>query len=102
MAAVTSQVPYAGETVVKGSGVLLYTTNTSEDADNGGTEDAVTVPDVSGMTRIEAYDALTAVGLTLRIEPEDQSGKAIRQKPAAGETLPFGQSVTVEFSQVEE
>ncbi len=102
VAAVTSQVPYAGETVVKGSGVLLYTTNTSEDADNGGTEDAVTVPDVSGMTRIEAYDALTAVGLTLRIEPEDQSGKAIRQKPAAGETLPFGQSVTVEFSQVEE
>ena len=101
-AAVTSQVPYAGETVAKGSGVLLYTTNTAQDADNGGTEDAVTVPDVSGMTRIEAYDALSAVGLTLRIEPEDQSGKAIRQKPAAGETLPFGQSVTVEFSQVEE
>ena len=100
--AVTSQVPYAGETVVKGSGVLLYTANTAEDADNGGTEDAVAVPDVSGMTRIEAYDALTAVGLTLRIEPEDQTGKAVRQKPAAGETLPFGQSVTVEFSQVEE
>ncbi len=101
-AAVTSQVPYARETVAKGSGVLLYTTDTTEDADHGGTEDLVTVPDVSGMTRIEAYDALTAVGLTLRIEPEDQSGKAIRQKPAANETLPFGQSVTVEFSQVEE
>ncbi len=100
--AVTSQVPYAGEVVAKGSGVLLYTENTAEDADNGGTEDLVTVPDLSGMTRVQAYDALTAIGLALRIEPEDQSGKAIRQKPAAGETLAFGQSVTVEFSQVEE
>ncbi|MEL7603370.1 MAG: PASTA domain-containing protein, partial [Bacillota bacterium] len=98
---VISQVPFARDTAVSGSGVLLYTTDTAEDAEATFAEDTVEVPDLSGKTRLEAYDALAAVGLTLRMEPEDQSGTAIRQKPEAGEEIAFGQSVTVEFSQVQ-
>ena len=98
---VISQVPFARDTAVSGSGVLLYTTDTAEDAEATFAEDTVAVPDLSGKTRLEAYDALAAVGLTLRMEPEDQSGTAIRQKPEAGEKIAFGQSVTVEFSQVQ-
>ncbi|OQA14865.1 MAG: Stage V sporulation protein D [Firmicutes bacterium ADurb.Bin356] len=100
-AAVVAQVPIAGVSVVQGSGVLLYTEKTS--ADDVQLEDSTfTVPDLIGKTRLEAYDALTAAGLVLRIEPEEQSGIAVRQKPSAGEKLFFGQSVTVEFSKVRE
>lgn len=98
---VISQVPFAQDIAVTGSGVLLYTTDTAEDAKATLAEDTVEVPDLSGKTRLEAYDALAAVGLTLRMEPEDQSGTAIRQKPEAHEKIAFGQSVTVEFSQVQ-
>ena len=100
-AEVVSQVPFANETVVSGSGVLLYTVKTTVDSE-GQDADMVTVPDLIGKTRLEAYDALAAVGLTLRMEPEDQSGAAIRQKPEATEKAAFGQSVTVEFSDVQE
>ncbi len=101
-AEVVSQVPFANETVVSGSGVLLYTSKTTVDSEAQGTEDLVTVPNLIGKTRLEAYDALAAVGLTLRMEPDDQSGTAIRQKPEANEKAAFGQSVTVEFSDVQE
>ncbi len=98
---VISQVPFAKDKAVTGSGVLLYTANTAEDAEATFAEDTVEVPDLTGKTRLEAYDALAAIGLNLRMEPEDQSGVAIRQKPEAHEEIPFGQSVTVEFSQVQ-
>ncbi len=98
---VISQVPFAQDAAVTGSGVLLYTGDTAEDADATFAEDTVEVPDLTGKTRLEAYDALAAIGLKLRMEPEDQSGVAIRQKPEAHEKIAFGQSVTVEFSQVQ-
>ena len=98
---VVSQVPFAHDTAAAGSGVLLYTTDTAADSQAALAEDMVEVPDLSGKTRLEAYDALTALGLKLRMEPEDQSGTAIRQKPEAHEKIAFGQSVTVEFSQVQ-
>lgn len=92
------QVPGAGETVVKGSGVLLYTAETTVDSAGVNEEIMVLVPDVLGKSRLEAYQALTQVGLEMRIMPEDQSGKAIRQTPAAGEQVEFGSEVTVEFT----
>ena len=97
---VTAQVPFAGQTVVKDSGVLLYTASTSAEYDNGtGSEpELVTVPNVTGMTRLEASDALAAKGLKILIYPEDQTGKAIRQSPAAGESVAAGTEVLVEFS----
>ena len=83
-----------------GSGVLLYTVMTSADEPDITAEEdeMVTVPDVFDKTRLEASDALKAKGLTIKIDPPDQSGKAIRQSPAAGETVPKGTEVLVEFS----
>ncbi len=95
-ATVARQAPTAGGIVVKGSGVLLYTEMTGAEP---GTqpEDTVKVPNVIGKTKLEAYDALRAAGLTLRIDPADQTGKATKQQPAAGEKAPVGAEVTVDF-----
>lgn len=97
---VVAQVPAAGQTAVKGSGVLLYTENTSAMPEGGtaGEPELVTVPNVVGMTRLAASDALAAQGLKILIYPEDQTGKAIRQSPAAGESAAEGTEVLVEFS----
>ena len=86
--------------LTSGSGVLLYTVMTSADEPDITQEEdeMVTVPDVLDKTRLEASDALKAKGLTIKIDPPDQSGKAIRQSPVAGETVPKGTEVLVEFS----
>lgn len=98
---VTAQVPIEGKNVQAGSGVLLYTAMTSAPSEDilGEQEDEmVIVPDVFDKTKLEANDALKAKGLIIKIDPPDQSGKAIRQSPAAGETVPKGTEVLVEFS----
>lgn len=97
---VTAQVPVAGSTVTSGSGVLLYTEIMTTDADTGETpqDETVKVPDITGMTRLEANDALKAKGLTILIDPPDQTGKVIRQSPAAGTTVEPGTQVLAEFS----
>lgn len=98
---VTAQVPIEGKNVQAGSGVLLYTAMTSTPSEDilGEQEDEmVIVPDVFDKTKLEANDALKAKGLIIKIDPPDQSGKAIRQSPAAGETVPKGTEVLVEFS----
>ena len=98
---VTAQVPIEGKSAQAGSGVLLYTAMTSAPSEDilGEQEDEmVIVPDVFDKTKLEANDALKAKGLIIKIDPPDQSGKAIRQSPAAGETVPKGTEVLVEFS----
>lgn len=98
---VTAQVPIEGKSVQAGSGVLLYTAMTSapsEDISGEQEDEMVIVPDVFDKTKLEANDALKAKGLIIKIDPPDQSGKAIRQSPAAGETIPKGTEVLVEFS----
>ena len=98
---VTAQIPIEGKSVQAGSGVLLYTAMTSAPSEDilGEQEDEmVIVPDVFDKTKLEANDALKAKGLIIKIDPPDQSGKAIRQSPAAGETVPKGTEVLVEFS----
>ena len=98
---VTAQVPIEGKSVQAGSGVLLYTAMTSapsEDISGEQEDEMVIVPDVFYKTKLEANDALKAKGLIIKIDPPDQSGKAIRQSPAAGETVPKGTEVLVEFS----
>ena len=97
---VTAQIPVAGQAAVKGSGVLLYTADTSAEYSTEGEDEPelVTVPDVSGMTRLKASDTLKANGLKILIYPENQTGKAIRQSPMAGESVPAGTEVLVEFS----
>lgn len=98
---VVTQVPAAQDIVVKGSTVLLYTELTSKESTEEEAGTSIEVPDLIGDTMLEAYQKLNDLGLTLRIVPEDQSGKAIRQKPAAGAKLSIGDEVTVEFSPVE-
>lgn len=98
---VTAQVPIEGKSAQAGSGVLLYTAMTSapsEDISGEQEDEMVIVPDVFDKTKLEANDALKAKGLIIKIDPPDQSGKAIRQSPAAGETVPKGTEVLVEFS----
>ena len=97
---ITAQVPAANEQVQKNTDVLLYTEATNVDISET-VQELVTVPDVVGKTRLAANDALAAKGLTIRIEPEDQTGTAIRQVPAAGEQVPVGTEVLVEFSHIE-
>ena len=97
---VTAQVPAANEVVQRGTDVLLYTAATDVDQEDTGIETAI-VPNVIGMSRLSANDALAAKGLAIRIEPEDQTGTAIRQFPAAGEEVPVGAEVLVEFSKIE-
>jgi len=99
-AAVVRQIPAPENTACEGGGVLLYTTETAPDAPEALREETE-VPDVLGMNRLAAYDALSAAGLTIRIDPPDQTGTAIRQKPAAGTEVPLGSEVTVDFSAVE-
>ena len=97
---VTAQVPATNEVVQRGTDVLLYTAATDVDQEDTGLE-TVIVPNVIGMGRLAANDALAAKGLAIRIEPEDQTGTAIRQFPAAGEEVPVGAEVLVEFSKIE-
>ena len=90
-ATVTGQMPPAGAALTAGGQVMLYTAP----------QDAVTpeimaaVPDVRGMSVVEASRALRARGFELRLEG---SGIAAKQIPAAGTFAPQGASVTVTFA----
>lgn len=95
---VVTQVPCAGTTVMKSSGVLLYTEVMELDTDTDDGYSKVKVPDVIGMTRLQAHDALEAKGLEILIDPPDQQGDAIRQSPEAGTEVDPGTQVLVEFS----
>jgi len=95
---IVAQVPSAGVTVMKGSGVLLYTEVMELDTETDDGYSKVQVPDVTGMSRLEAHDALEARGLEILIDPPDQQGEAIRQSPEAGTEVDPGTQVLVEFS----
>lgn len=100
---VVAQVPAAGEWAIEGTEVLLYTATTSAPQPELEPEkdEMIVVPDVLNMTRLEAHDALKEAGLNLVIDPPDQTGKAIRQKPAAQESVLPGSDVIVEFSDLD-
>ena len=93
---VTRQTPAANEKAAAGGEVTLYTDTPAEPAEptESGNSEMDTVPDVRGMTMIEARDTLEAAGFEIDIR---SSGKAVRQTPAAGETAEKGSMVTVYF-----
>ena len=97
---VVAQVPAANESVNSNTEVLLYTENTSAE-DNAEETTMVKVPNVVGMSRLEASDTLDGKGLQIKIDPEDQTGKAIRQVPEADAEVREGTQVLVEFSKRE-
>lgn len=86
---VIRQLPAAGARMNAGALVMLYV-----DGPAGGTEESVSVPDVTGMPVTEANRLLRAYGLELMVAG---SGLAVAQSPAAGEQVNPTTRVTVRF-----
>lgn len=95
---VVSQVPKGGSSVLVSTGkVIFYLGDATPDA-----EEKITVPDVMGNTASIANKTLTNAGFNIKVEgtmnyDEGVGAKVVRQSPAAGELLPRGSVVTVEF-----
>ena len=96
---VTLQLTAAGETVVKGSSVLLYTGSDDVNIDNEPVIAPLMVemPDLMDMTAVQAYNALTALGLNMVCSPEDPHGVVLGQSIYAGTMVEYGSSVTLYF-----
>ena len=92
------QIPAAGQTVPVGSSVLLYTgaegTHTEPPE-----EDSfyVVMPNLVGMTPLQAYDTLKALGINMQSEPEDPFGIVVSQSIPEGKKVEYGSAVTVWF-----
>ena len=89
-AAVSAQAPAAGAQLKKGGAVMLYTYENAP----AQAVDLISVPDVRGLSMVEAGRQLRARGLEMEIEG---SGLAARQRPVAGDYAPLGATVTVTF-----
>ena len=87
-ARVKAQLPAAGADMARGSIVMLYVEGTVRQGDR------VKVPDVQGMSVLEASKLLRGYGLQMRIEG---SGLAVGQSPGPDETVNPSTLVTVRF-----
>ena len=86
---VVGQDPDENESVEKGSAVALSI---------GAGPTQVTVPDVVGMTKDQAEQALTAAGLTVSFLDQDgpeQAGTVVSTSPGSGTSAPESSTVTV-------
>ena len=94
---VIKQIPSVGEPIPKGSTVMIYT-------DEKSLNDKVTVPNVLGLSGQAASKALSNRGLNIKVTGlgiDNQNIKAAKQTPEAGEEVPKGTVVTVEFVSTE-
>lgn len=92
-AVVRDQIPKVGSTLPKGGSVILYT-------DNIENQNLITVPDVMNLTAEKANKKIVNAGLNINIigaEDMNSSAIAIRQSPEAGDKVPLGTVVEVEF-----
>ena len=93
--AVVKQIP-SGVSVEKGSTVVLYTDDSYE-------TNVVSVPNLTGLTRSQAKEALEQYGLNLTVKGSaaDEEGAIASsdQSYAYGASVPVGTSVTVTFVQ---
>ncbi len=90
---VIHQTPSAGSSIPQGGTVVLYT-------DDASREDRVTVPDVLGFSGAQANQSIVNAGLNIKIQGVDielPGAVAVRQNPAAGESVQPGTIVTVDF-----
>lgn len=87
---VTAQSPHAGAMLSSGGMVMLYTYETQPPR----AMELVSVPDVSGLSMVEAGRALRARGFEMNIQG---SGLAVRQFPVAGAYLAPGEEIQVWF-----
>ena len=88
---ITAQMPPAGASLMTGGQVMLYTAEQQTVTP----EVMAAVPDVRGMSVVEASRALRARGFSMRLTG---SGVASRQSPAAGMYAAQGSEVAVTFS----
>ncbi len=87
---VVKQFPQAGQSVPRGSNIILYTTEAEERY--------VTVPDVTGKTISAAQATLRSVGINLKATgASTDSAIASSQNIAEGTSVPTGTVLTVEF-----
>ena len=89
-ARVASQLPAAGAMMSEGSLVMLYV----EGARDASADARVRVPDVAGLSVLEANKLIRAFGLKMRVEG---SGLAVGQDPAAEEQVLPSTVVAVRF-----
>ena len=87
---VSAQAPAAGATLPFGGTVMLYT----YDKEPIRAVDLVSVPDVSGLSMVEAGRQLRARGFEMEIKG---SGLAVSQQPGAGQYAALGTIVQVTF-----
>ena len=87
---VSAQAPAAGAQAAAGSAVMLYT----YEREPLQIMDLVSVPDVKGLSMVEAARQLRARGFDMEIAG---SGLAVRQTPAGGSYAPGGSKVKVTF-----
>ncbi|HEX6989150.1 MAG TPA: PASTA domain-containing protein, partial [Bacillota bacterium] len=90
-AQVTAQFPNAGVRVTAGATVVIAAGGELQGAER---QEIVTVPDLTGLDRHAAAERLAQVGL--RLDPHGE-GEAFAQDPAAGQRVPQGTFVRVEF-----
>lgn len=91
---VKAQLPAAGAQMAKGSLMMAYVDNFTDQSDNG----KVRVPDVAGLSVLEANRLLRSYGLKMQIEG---GGLAVSQSPAAGEESFPTATVSVRFESPE-
>ena len=91
---VTGQIPAAGETVSGGSEVLLYLGEEPP-------EETVSVPDFIGMDRTRAQEAAERLGLHILVSGNTDISPSVTvtaQSIGAGETVPIGTTIQLEFT----
>ena len=86
---VAAQSPSAGVKVSSGTSIDLYGEGVYI------TESDIVVPDVRDMKLVDAYEALSALGLQMQVSGDTKSGYIKNQKPAANSIAAYGDIVTV-------
>ena len=92
---VVGQSPEGGNYIPKGSTVMIALAV----ADDANDANQITLPDVTGMTPVEAYAALQAQGLKVRIS--GQGNQVVGLDAAPEDTLYYGDTVTLELIYVD-
>ena len=91
---ITAQLPEAGQTVPGGSQVLLFLDGTPKITD-------VTVPDFSGMTYQQAFEAAEQLGFYILVQGNQDISpnvKATAQSEAPNTMVPMGTTITLTFT----
>lgn len=94
---IRAQIPKQGSRLRKGGKVILYTDDSSPEQN---VKNLVTVPDVFNTTAETANKRITDAGLNINIigaSSMNSGAAAYKQEPAAGEQVPKGTIITVEF-----